>query len=562
MISFSTSRCPTVSPDTFSGYPLRVGWSLFVVIWLMSSIAVAQPPSSNQSADMWRPYRKPGTAVPNRDTQPPAKPATQELPRRSTNDPFADDLSGGDIAPPTDNASQEGGAAAGSQIALASHEEESLPQEPAPFQIPPGLDVPPSANLVGAGNPVGRVARASFDPMLIESMDGEVYEDYGGEGAIVGGCANCGGNCGASGINYCQATWTFSAEYLLWSMSGFDIPALVTSSQAGTPRTDAGILGEPNTRVLFGQQTVVDGTRSGSRFSLSRVLDPSGMKTIELSYFFLGKTSDSFNANSDGAGILARPFYSVESGAMGPNAELVAFPGVLEGNISVSASTQMQGGGLVAYQVIDRSDCRQIRLFAGYNYHELEESVQVQDFKRTLDSSLGLAVGTTIAESDRFDTDNQISSFVLGADLHARHRRWSVGMMMKLGFGNNRATATLDGSTTTTVPLAGGDDVSTVNTGLLVLESNRGVYEGNEFTMIPQLGLDVGFQLTRGWSAHVGYDFIYWSRVVRPGDQIDTNLNLSQLAAGGLSGLPAPTMPWKVSDLRVHAVDFGLQFAY
>ncbi|WP_417738041.1 BBP7 family outer membrane beta-barrel protein [Rosistilla oblonga] len=590
MIPYFAPRCPTVSPDTCTGERMRVGWIVFLVSCWFGAAAFAEPPTSaDKAAEMWRPYRKPGTAVPNRDSQtaPPSKSSASqqatpdELPRRAVTDPFADDLSDEDFGPPvTTGDSNNPASLDDSKIALAGHAQPQTPQEPAPFQFPPGLNVPTVPSPAGDAP---SIARASFDPVLLGPIEGEYIEgeyvegeyvegdyvgaEYGGEyiesgGELVGGCPNCGGNCGAAGINFCQATWTFNAEYLLWSISGFDVPALVTNSPAGTPRSQAGILGEPETRILFGDQTLVDGSRSGGRFSLSRVLEPSGMKTVELSYFFLGQTNDTFSASSDGSGILARPFFSVEPGATGPNAELVAFPGVLEGNISVTASSEMQGGGIVAYQVIDRSDCRQIRLFAGYNYHELEESLEIRDFKRTLDSSLGLAVGTTIAEQDQFSTDNQLNSFVLGADLKARHRRVSVGLMMKLGLGNTNTTATLAGRTTTTVPLAGGDDINSVNTGLLVLDTNRGIYEGNEFTMMPQLGIDLGFQINRGWSAHVGYDFIYWSRVLRPGDQVDTNLNLSQLAAGGLNGIPAPEMPWKVSDLRIHAIDFGLQLAY
>lgn len=558
MIAYFASRCPTVSLDAVFRSRLCIGWIVFLVSCWLGGYAVAQTTAPvNNNTGMWRPYRHSGTAVPNTD-----RPSTDEkqLPRRMVTDPFADELTAVDPSsdpkpPPMTNPDD----VSSLSVQQASYSDSDESQEPAPFQLPPGIEVPTVSTIVFAGSEQGQVSRASFDPVLLEPIEGE-YLDF--EPVESGGCPHCGGNCGSAGIEYCQATWTLKAEYLLWSMQGFDIPALVTSSSAGTPRDQAGILGQPNTSILFGQQTVTEGTRSGARFSVSRILDPTGLKSIELNYFFLGQTNDSFSASSDGSGILARPFFSVESGAVGPNAELVAFPGILAGNISVNASSEMQGFGVVAYQVISRSNCRQIRLFAGYNYNQLDESLHIQDFKRTLDASLGLAVGTTISEMDQIRTDNQSNSFVLGADLNARHHRWTVDLMMKLGLGNTNTTATLDGRTTTTVPLAGGNDVNTVNTGLLVLDTNRGVYEKDEFSVIPQLGIDLGFQLTRSWSAHVGYDFIYWSRVARPGDQVDTNLNLSQLAAGGIDGITAPVMPWKITDLRIHAVDFGLQFAY
>src|SRR5882757_945505 len=41
-------------------------------------------------------------------------------------------------------------------------------------------------------------------------------------------------------------------EYLAWSVKGDRLPPLVTTSPAGTPQAQAGILGPPSTTVLFG----------------------------------------------------------------------------------------------------------------------------------------------------------------------------------------------------------------------------------------------------------------------------------------------------------------------
>src|SRR5215831_18765845 len=42
------------------------------------------------------------------------------------------------------------------------------------------------------------------------------------------------------------------AEYLLWWMKGASLPPLITASPAGTPSTQAGVLGAPTTTVVFG----------------------------------------------------------------------------------------------------------------------------------------------------------------------------------------------------------------------------------------------------------------------------------------------------------------------
>src|SRR6056297_3074011 len=47
-----------------------------------------------------------------------------------------------------------------------------------------------------------------------------------------------------------------TAESLLWFGKGRTMPALVTTSPAGTPQVDAGVLGRPGTQVLFGDGQV------------------------------------------------------------------------------------------------------------------------------------------------------------------------------------------------------------------------------------------------------------------------------------------------------------------
>jgi hypothetical protein len=46
-------------------------------------------------------------------------------------------------------------------------------------------------------------------------------------------------------------------------------------------------------------------------------------------------------------------------------------------------------------------------------------------------------------------------------------------------------------------------------------------------SFVPEAGIDVGYQLTRHLRAKAGYTFIYWTDVVRPGDQIDPTTNNS-----------------------------------
>ena len=48
-------------------------------------------------------------------------------------------------------------------------------------------------------------------------------------------------------------------DYLAWSVKGDRLPPLVTTSPAGTPLAQAGVLGPPGTTVLFGDSSVNGG---------------------------------------------------------------------------------------------------------------------------------------------------------------------------------------------------------------------------------------------------------------------------------------------------------------
>jgi len=52
--------------------------------------------------------------------------------------------------------------------------------------------------------------------------------------------------------------------------------------------------------------------------------------------------------------------------------------------------------------------------------------------------------------------------------------------------------------------------------------------------------------------------------VVRPGDQIDRNVNPSQIAGGGstLVGLPYPVQLFRRSDFYAQGLSVGLEFRY
>ena len=80
--------------------------------------------------------------------------------------------------------------------------------------------------------------------------------------------------------------------------------------------------------------------------------------------------------------------------------------------------------------------------------------------------------------------------------------------------------------------------------GLFAQPSNSGTTSRNVFAVAPEVAMQVGFDWTPRLRSFVGYNFLYMSNVLRPGNQLDRNINPTQNAflvpPGTLMGPAAP----------------------
>jgi hypothetical protein len=105
---------------------------------------------------------------------------------------------------------------------------------------------------------------------------------------------------------------------------------------------------------------------------------------------------------------------------------------------------------------------------------------------------------------------------------------------------------------------------------------NIGHFEHNRFTVVPELTLTVSYDINSHWRVFGGYNFLYWSDVIRPGDQIDRvldvtnvpNLNPSMRTVTGATtmftstGQNHPDVPFKESGFWAQGLNFGVEFRY
>ena len=352
-----------------------------------------------------------------------------------------------------------------------------------------------------------------------------------------------------------------NAEYLLWRLNGSYLPSLVTASPLGTPVGSAGVLGRPGTEILFGNTDVNSAARSGGRLNAGYWFDCEQISGIEVNFFMLESMTRNFVAGSTGETILARPFFNTAIGRA--DAELVAFPGILNGSVAVTSSSgQLLGAGALFRQNLISWGCgNQFRLdgLVGYRYLHLGENLGIQENLTATDPFSRVPFGTSIIVNDRFDTRNDFHGGEVGLSADIRSGRWSLNVLGKIALGCTQTSMNIDGSTLVSVPGAAPFGQSG---GFLAQISNGGPHQASHFSCVPELDVSLGYQLSANCRITAGYTILYWTRVARPGDQIDLAVNPNLLPPVMPGGDLHPAFPFRTSSLCVQGLSLGIAFRY
>ena len=403
--------------------------------------------------------------------------------------------------------------------------------------------------------PIGPVSfEEESDESQIAGMPGEPYYDGPDQQGLAYGDPNSRQpNVGG---------WYLRAEYLYWWSDGMYAPALVTTSPNGTARANAGVIGPPGTTILFGQESLNNNGISGARINVGKWLECYPGHAIEGDYWGLGTQNSGFFANSTGDPILARPFFDINQAT--ESAQLVAFPNVLTGSVLVDPITYVQGAVLrKRWQLCGCLDCDpcdpccctgwSYDVTAGYRFMRLDDTLRIRENLVSTDTS---NPGSFVVQ-DQFRTKNMFNGAEVGTIMGGRNGRWSYELLGRVALGTTFSTVNINGFTDIT-PVGGPTTRSTG--GLFTQRTNIGSYSRNEFAMIPELGATGGVQLNSVWRLTFGYSLIYWSNVVRAGQQIDRDVNTNLLPpeAVPFSGNLRPRFVFNDTDFWVQGVNVGL----
>ena len=204
--------------------------------------------------------------------------------------------------------------------------------------------------------------------------------------------------------------------------------------------------------------------------------------------------------------------------------------------------------------------------FAGYRFLNLKEELSVTENILVVGTSprvqLPDPVGTVITVRDSFETENWFNGGQIGLTYERRRGDWSFDVRGSVAFGVTHQELKIDGVQTRTRP---GQLPATFRGGLLAAGPNLGTFTRDQFSVVPEFTFNVGYWLRPNLRAYVGYNFLYWPNVIRPGDQIDRVVDLTfvpNAPAVPPSGQLRPQPLFSQSDLWVTGVQFGVEWRW
>jgi hypothetical protein len=341
-------------------------------------------------------------------------------------------------------------------------------------------------------------------------------------------------------------------------MRSANLPPLIAASPPGTPQASAGVLGAPATSVLFGGSPVNGALDAGGRITAGLGLGCDQACGFEAYYFQLASQSQHFQAGSPA--ILGRPFFNTQTGR--PDAQLVSLPGIVDGNAQASASAgSLLGAGVLARVNLCCDCCCRLDAFAGYRYLSMSDQVRVNESLTSTDpAQVAAPLGTKTLVTDAFHTANLFNGGDVGLTAEWRWTSCFLRATGSLAVGSTYERADINGATSVMVP--GFAPVSSPG-GFLALSSNSGIHTRNVFAVVPELRFQLGCDITARTRIFVGYELLYWSRVIRAGDQIDLGVSPALLPPPLAGASPLrPAFHFQGTPFWAQGVNLGLEFRF
>jgi Putative beta barrel porin-7 (BBP7) len=381
------------------------------------------------------------------------------------------------------------------------------------------------------------------------------------------------------------------ADTLLWWMKGapLGIPLVSTGPIATTHHglltgSDATILyGAPYAPAQGGDDKQNFPMFTGGRLTLGCWLDSDRRFAIEGSGFMWGKRSAGFAIRSDSSGIpvinipvrntvpytpLGRSIEgppslpATEDGlpASLPNdpARFDGNTGVVSGGVTITNTLRLWGYDAVGVMNLYGGSTFEFAGLLGFQYLDLAEAFHLFYYSK---GESGFYFGQSGTINETFQTRNHFYGGVLGLRGRYRLGRLTADLTARVALGANNEVENVWGafySFNYIRPNMSGLE------GIFAQPANEGRRSASRFAAVPQAQLRIGYALTPQVRITAGYDFVFFTSVLRPGDQINRNLPKGQTFQQGqdVDSTTSPTPYFNSSHFYAHGLSLGLDFRY
>jgi hypothetical protein len=375
---------------------------------------------------------------------------------------------------------------------------------------------------------------------------------------------------GAPCAPYCGLRYWVSGEYVHWWVRSAPLPPLATT---GDPATAAAhglpvtALGTPGTVILSPNEHNYGGL-SGGRLTFGGWGNADETWGLEASGFLTQTRSVSFAVRSDANGSPVLGVPAIATPPVTPTftelAQIMSFPGGQAGGIAFTSAIRLWGAEANGLLGVWNTGQVRLNLLAGFRYIDLAERFDMSDST----TIIGVPAPPTFLFHDHFGTHNQIYAGQIGARGEVTFGRFFANLTGKLALGSNHETIDVNGNTIIpTMPFPFAAPVAPINAGgIFAQPTNSGVRYRNEFEVVPEIRLQIGFDLTDHIRVFAGYEYLFMDRVVRPGDQIDRVVNGSQgfggVLSGAATGVPRPAPMFNQSNFSAHGFSVGMRIDF
>ncbi len=352
------------------------------------------------------------------------------------------------------------------------------------------------------------------------------------------------------------------ADYLHWWVRKSVAPPLVTAGNI----TDAvpGALNQPGTQEVLGPGGVGRSEESGLRVTALFWFNQDHNLGVEASAFVMEGRTGTLVFGGQGTDpnlLVARPFINPNVPAQ--DADPVVVPGVQGGTLVVSASRWFMGGDAnVRYeQDVGFGPFDRMGILGGARVLSLDERLLFAEQVNEFPSPTGTG-GNVTYMNDSFFTFNRFYGGQIGLEGETHVGQLTFTLTGKLAVGQTWQKLMTNGVTEIIVP--GGGIAYDPTRGFLVQPTNNiPRFTRREVSFVPSAQAELTWEFNPHLRVGLGYDFLFWSRVLRPGEQIDSVVNVGAVGAAQQFGLsPHPQILMHTTGFWAQGFNVGVQVSY